>query len=316
MAKASKGRSRAAARKLKDKWRSKQWYSVVAPPIFEAREVGQTLTDDPQKLMGRNLEFSYQTLTGNYRQSHIKLNCKITGVSGLNANTSFSGHHLTMEYTKRLVQRRKSKMIGIMDVITKDGSKVRVKILLTTNRRTNSSKQSLILKATKEFTHRYARNRTFTQLVNDMLSNSLSIQVFKHVKPIYPVKRVEVYKSEVLRSLTPGLAVEEEKDFDAVEDETLPQKAAPEGEPSPKEAVPEKESDSKEAVSEKESGPKEVVPKEEPSPKEEPENKEEAAGTPDQETKEEEPPASPKEEKTEAGSQESSVQGNGEKQKE
>jgi len=220
MAKTSKGRSRSTARKLKDKWRSKQWYSIIAPDIFDRKVIGQTPSDDVQKITGRNVEVSLQNLTGNYRQSHIKLRCKITGVSGLNANTVFTGHHLTTEYTKRLIQRRKSKMNGIVDVVTKDGGKIRVKLLLTTNRRVNSSKQSLVVKTVSNFVVNYARNKLYSQLINDILSNTLSIQVFRYVKPVYPLKRVEVYKSEVLRFLSPRLAVEEERDFDAAEEKS------------------------------------------------------------------------------------------------
>ena len=211
MAKVSKGRSRTAARKLKDKWRSKQWYSIISPPVIfdDQREIGQTLCDDSEKLQGRNLEVSLQNITGHYKDSHVKLRCKINSISGLNVNTVFTGHHLTTEYTKRLVQRRKSKMNGIVDVITRDGGKIRVKMLLTTNRRINSSKQSLVVKSVTTFVANYARKKTTPQFIRDMLTNALAIQVFRYVKPIYPLKRVEVYKSHILRFLTTRLPVEE-----------------------------------------------------------------------------------------------------------
>ena len=109
-------------------------------------------------------------------------------------------------------------MNGIVDVVTKDGGKVRVKLLLTTNRRVNSSKQSLIVKTVNKFVINYARNKLFSHFISDMLSNTLSIQVFRYVKPVYPLKRVEVHKSEVLRFLSPHLPVEEERDFDALEE--------------------------------------------------------------------------------------------------
>jgi len=265
MAKTSKGRSRSAARKLKDKWRSKQWYTIIAPEIFDRKEIGQTPSDDAQKLAGRNVEVSLQNLTGNYRQSHIKLRCKITGVTGLNAATIFMGHHLTTEYTRRLIQRRKSKMNGIVDVLTKDGGKIRVKLLLTTNRRINSSKQSLVVKTVTKFVINYARNKTFPQFIADMLSNTLSIQVFRYVKPVYPLKRVEVYKSEVLRFLSPRLAVEEEQDFDALEDEPPEEKEDSDEVESPGPDTPPTESESadgKETDDEKkgEEIPETVVP--------------------------------------------------------
>ena len=264
MAKASKGRSRSAARKLKDKWRSKQWYSIIAPDIFDRKVIGQTPCDEVQKLTGRNVEVSLQNLTGNYRQSHIKLRCKITSVSGLNANTIFMGHHLTTEYTKRLVQRRKSKMNGIMDVVTKDGGKVRVKLLLTTNRRVNSSKQSLIVKTVNNFVVRYARNKLFSQLISDILSNTLSIQVFRYVKPVYPLKRVEVYKSEVLRFLSPHLAVKEERDFDASEEKSADREESVEDKEREEMPEPQVSPDESETTGEEETNEKEESEEVEP----------------------------------------------------
>ena len=31
------------AKKLKDKWKAKQWYSIVAPDMFNRAQIGETL---------------------------------------------------------------------------------------------------------------------------------------------------------------------------------------------------------------------------------------------------------------------------------
>ncbi|HDR05168.1 MAG TPA: 30S ribosomal protein S3ae, partial [Candidatus Marinimicrobia bacterium] len=47
---AKKKTTRAAARKIKDKWKAKKWYSILAPEMFEHVRIGETLADESQKL--------------------------------------------------------------------------------------------------------------------------------------------------------------------------------------------------------------------------------------------------------------------------
>ncbi|MCK4615100.1 MAG: hypothetical protein KAU14_09880, partial [Thermoplasmata archaeon] len=66
---AAKKASRATSKKLKDKWRAKQWYTITAPEIFDSREVPATPADDPSKLMGRVVEVTMQELTSDFSKS-------------------------------------------------------------------------------------------------------------------------------------------------------------------------------------------------------------------------------------------------------
>src|SRR5207247_2583041 len=49
-------KSRAAARKIKDKWKAKVWYNLLAPEMFNKQLLGETPTDTPDKLVGRVTE--------------------------------------------------------------------------------------------------------------------------------------------------------------------------------------------------------------------------------------------------------------------
>lgn len=54
-------------KKLKDKWKSKVWYPVIAPDMFNRVQIGETLADEPEKLIGRTIEVTLQDLTGTSR---------------------------------------------------------------------------------------------------------------------------------------------------------------------------------------------------------------------------------------------------------
>ncbi|MEM2336816.1 MAG: 30S ribosomal protein S3ae, partial [Candidatus Bathyarchaeia archaeon] len=45
-----------SSKKVRDKWRSKAWYTVVAPPYFGNVELGAIPADEPEKLIGRVME--------------------------------------------------------------------------------------------------------------------------------------------------------------------------------------------------------------------------------------------------------------------
>ncbi|MCK5261997.1 MAG: 30S ribosomal protein S3ae, partial [Thermoplasmatales archaeon] len=40
----AKARARSASRKVKDKWRAKNWYQILAPTLFDSAPVSETLS--------------------------------------------------------------------------------------------------------------------------------------------------------------------------------------------------------------------------------------------------------------------------------
>ncbi|RLF51779.1 MAG: 30S ribosomal protein S3ae, partial [Thermoplasmata archaeon] len=131
----AKARARAAARKIKDKWRAKKWYNIIAPPAFDSVTIADTLSDKPENLINRVTGVSLQDLTNDFRKSHITLYFKINKVEDTNAYTQFIGHTLTSDYIRRMIRRRRSKIDGVYDVQTRDGALLRVKPFATTEKR-------------------------------------------------------------------------------------------------------------------------------------------------------------------------------------
>src|SRR2546421_9770231 len=85
-------KSRAAARKIKDKWKAKVWYNLLAPEMFNKQALGETPTDDPGKLVGRVTEVTVQDLTGDFRKLNIKLDFRVDHGQGTDALTQLVGH--------------------------------------------------------------------------------------------------------------------------------------------------------------------------------------------------------------------------------
>jgi len=190
-------KSRAAARKIKDKWKAKVWYNLLAPEMFNKQALGETPTDDPGKLVGRITEVTVQDLTGDFSKMHIKLAFRVSQVQGQDALTQFVGHDMTSDYIRRLTRRKRTRTDLTVDVVTKDGWNVRVKPMAITDRRIQTAKQRVIRTIMTKMVADVAAKQSIGEFVKGIISGDLAKTIALACKPIHPVSRVEVRKSEV-----------------------------------------------------------------------------------------------------------------------
>ncbi len=201
------------------KKKQKIWYSLIAPSMFGKKKIGETPADDPEKVLGRTVEVSLQELTGDFAKAHLKVILKVVDIKGLEAHTVFVGHSTTTDYVKRMARRHKSKIDGVFDVTTKDGKRIRVKPSAYTAKRIQTSKKRAIRAVMKEVIETMAQNNTLEDFVKFMLDGEIGKQTYKLAKPIYPVKRVEVHKSELLEVPKVEVKKEEEEEIEETEKE-------------------------------------------------------------------------------------------------
>ncbi len=186
------------SRAIRDKWKLKKWYTVVAPPVFGESVLGTTPADDPDKLIGRVMEVTLYDLTGDFTLVHVHLFFQIIKVEGDKAYTRFKGHELARDYMKSLIRRKSSKVQGIFDVTTKDGYGLRITAVALTTYRCKTSQKKAIRKIMGEIITKRASEMTFDELIQAMLFGKLSAEIFEAAKKIYPLRKVEVYKSKLL----------------------------------------------------------------------------------------------------------------------
>jgi len=214
----AKARSRTAARKIKDRWKAKSWYNILAPPSFDSVTVADTLADTPDNLISRVTGVSLQDLTNDFRKSHITLYFKINRVEETNAYTQFVGHTLTSDYLRRMIRRRRSKIDGVYDVTTRDGAVIRVKPFATTDKRVQNSQRKVVREVMKKTMNDSAQTSTLSEFVKSILDGKTGSDIYKNCKKLYPVKRVEIYKTEVISP--PTIKIEEKKPKKEEKEET------------------------------------------------------------------------------------------------
>ncbi len=194
----SGGRKGGSSRKVRDKWRSKEWYTVRAPRMFNEIEIGDTPSANPSNLIGRTVEVTVQDLTGDFSKMHIKLKFSVNEVDGHDAKTVFTGHDLTVDYVRRLTRRKKTKTDHVVDITTKDGFGVRVKIMSIAETRIQSSQEEAMRRIMGETVRDMSTGMTIADLVKAIISGDMAREVARACRIVIPIKRVEIRKTEVL----------------------------------------------------------------------------------------------------------------------
>ena len=196
-----KRRSDAAVR---DKWRKKEWYDVIAPKIFRNTEIGSTPAGDPNTVTGRIVETTLYDITGDFSHSHINLHFRISEIKGSKAISSFKGHVLTRDYVRSLVRRGTSRIDAIFNVATKDEYNVRLQALIFTLSRAKTSQQKLIRQVTYNTITKNAKRLTFDKLAEEVVYGRLASKIANAVKVVLPIRKCEILSSKLLSTPEPS----------------------------------------------------------------------------------------------------------------
>ncbi|MFH1100877.1 MAG: 30S ribosomal protein S3ae [Methanobacteriota archaeon] len=213
----AKARSRAAAKKVKDKWKAKTWYQILAPPLFDSVPVAETLADAPSSVIGRITDVSLQDLTNDFRKSHIKMLFKIYKVEENQAYTQIAGHSLTSDYIRRMIRRRRSRVDGVYDVTSRDGAIFRVKTFAIAEKRIQSSQKKAIREVMRKTIVDSGATLTLNEFIRDALDGKVGSDIYKNCKNLYPVKRIEISKTEITQQ--PTIEIQIEKKPEKTEEE-------------------------------------------------------------------------------------------------
>ena len=206
------------ARTVKDKWRSKHWYKVRAPGLFQHVELGETVATEPEQVIGRTLETTLPELSGaaDAGKAHVKLRFRVERISGDGvAEARFIGHDLTSDFVRRLARRKRSKIDTALTVTTKDGVQIILKPVAVGEQRLQTRLRAELRHKIVSILTEEAQLRTSPEFVREMLAGDLSKVLAHGVKTLYPLKKIEIRRSEVLGAISdevlpsePALAAE------------------------------------------------------------------------------------------------------------
>tara|TARA_B100001989_G_scaffold249984_1_gene226274 strand:+ start:173 stop:1075 length:903 start_codon:yes stop_codon:yes gene_type:complete len=197
----AKGASaRAAARRQKDKWKAKRWYSIRAPRNpWSFKVIGETLAEEESLLLGRPYEIMQNELDGDFTKMHVKLKFRISDVVGNDAITEFVGHDVMKDFVRRQIRRDRGKIDDTIDVVTDDGFFVRIKPFIVTRSSVKASQKSETRSVTRDVVLKFCAKSTWINVQKALMDGSLEDSVSTAVSKIQPVRSVFFRRSQLIQ---------------------------------------------------------------------------------------------------------------------
>ena len=184
-------------RRVRDKWRGKDWYVVMSPSYFGGVELGTLPSEDPQKLVGRVIDATLYDITNDFAHQYLKMYFQVTGIDGKTAQTIFKGHEYSRDYLRSLVRRRTTRVDAIINVTTKDGYRLRLAVCAFTLARIKTSQEQAIRNVMKKLVEEKAGSLTFDQFVQETVLGKIASDIYNEAKKIVPMRHMGIRKSKL-----------------------------------------------------------------------------------------------------------------------
>lgn len=196
----------ASKKRVKDKWRSKDWYSIVSPSYFGGSELGSVPADDSSKLIGRVVDSTLYDLTNDFAHQYLKMFFQVSEVEGKTARTIFKGHEYSRDYLRSLVRRRTTRVDIIDNITTKDGYQMRLAVSAFTLARIRTTQEHAIRAMMKKIVEGKAKELTFDQYVQEVVLGKIASDIYNEAKKVTPLRHVGIRKSKLVAQ--PGQMVQ------------------------------------------------------------------------------------------------------------
>lgn len=180
--------------------RTELWLEVTSPNYLGEKPVGNILVYSEQEAIGKTLEVLHSDITEDPSHSYTKIKLRVVEVSGGIAKTSYWGHEVSRDYLRSILRRGSSKVEPIIDVTTKDGYLLRMRVTLITREKISSNKSTFLYHLLTDMMKEKASSMKLHQLVQDMLSGKTESDIFNLAKKHARVKYAGVSKVKILQT--------------------------------------------------------------------------------------------------------------------
>lgn len=193
-----------AVRKVRDKWRLKEWYDVYSPSYFGENVVASIPCEVPSAIIGRVVETTLYDITNDFAHQSIKLYFLVVNAKDHRADTILKSHEYATDYLRSLVRRGSTRLDGIFNATTKDQFSTRISIVAFTRDRINASQEHGVRQVMRQIVDEKATALNYDQLAQEAVLGKLGSDIYNLSKKIAPLRHVGVRKSKLL-SIPPGV---------------------------------------------------------------------------------------------------------------
>jgi len=185
-------------KRVRDKWRSKDWFSIVAPQYFGSTELGSIPADEASKLVGRVVDATLYDLTNDFAHQYLKMYFQVSDIEGKIARTVFKGHEYSRDYLRSLVRRKTTRIDTLQNITTKDGYQLRLAVCAFTLTRVKTTQEHAVRGIMRRIVEEKARTLTFDQFVQEVVLGKIASDIYNEAKKVAPIRHVGIRKSKLV----------------------------------------------------------------------------------------------------------------------
>ncbi len=186
--------------------KKKQYFMVKAPDFLGGKDLHYVIANNPEGLIGRNIEVILYDLTDDLDHQFIKVKLKIIEVKDFYAYTRYNGHEYFREYERSLIMRGTSYVKAIRDVETKDGGRFRVRSSVFTTKRITNSRKKAIRRQVFKVLDKWASSTDSKSFIREVLFGKVNDEISEAAKKVYPIREGSgIFKIKVLK--WPGIDI-------------------------------------------------------------------------------------------------------------
>ena len=203
----------AVKKKAIDTWKTKIWYSLMAPKLFNEVEVAQIPAQDDEHLLNRVIVFPLKDITKDISHLYTNVKLRVENIVGKKAFAKFIGHSVAREHLHALGRRNRSLLYVVFPTKSADGVEFTVKVLIVTSGKASGNQRAALRKAVIEKLAARVAKEDFGPFIQATLYGKAGSELHGALKKLFPVRSVEIYKTEL----------KEVFDVETVESEEEPQ---------------------------------------------------------------------------------------------
>lgn len=200
-----------AQKKIVDTWKQKSWYHIISPKFLGEVSIAQVVASDEEHLMNRILALPLKEITHDISHLYTTIRIRVESIKNQNAYTKFIGHEASREYLSTLGRRRRELLRVVLETKSKDDVKFTVKMLVVTAVPCSTPKKKVLRNMAEAELKKLVNEARFGDFIQDVLYNKISPKIHGLLKKIAPIKRVEVYKTELFEVFDEAEVIELER---------------------------------------------------------------------------------------------------------
>jgi small subunit ribosomal protein S3Ae len=185
-----------AVQKGIDKWKTKRWFTVYAPKIFDEQKICEIPGEDEKAVQGRNIKISLDSLTHKPQHSVSNVIMRIESVNGDSAHTKLVMIEEVYSYIRSLVRRYRSVSSVVVPVKSSGGDSFVIKAMAITKERTAASRLKAIRKLVEERIKEMSAENSSDWIVKSVIDGTMQADIYERANKIAQIGKIEIRKIE------------------------------------------------------------------------------------------------------------------------